>query len=83
MGVISCDKKDCNGIMCQYHTPSGDVCWECKDAFIEYVKSKGKDMLNINKTLSKWLDKPKKNTYGESFHIEETLNKYFEEHSRH
>lgn len=32
MGVITCDRRDCDGIMCDYRsTQYGDLCWRCFD----------------------------------------------------
>lgn len=45
MGVLACDRKGCENIMCDYYVPEvGYICYECKDeftAFLQYHEFRG------------------------------------------
>lgn len=41
MGVLACDRKDCDNIMCDnYVRGVGYICWECEREFKDYVDEK-------------------------------------------
>lgn len=46
MGVLPCNRKDCENIMCDtYISDVGYVCWECRNEFYKYLEKE-----NINPT---------------------------------
>lgn len=68
--------------MCDTYTPSGYICWECKDEFKEYLRAENSHPENegeINRELQRFMDTTKDNfVKGEDISIDD----YFTKHSR-
>lgn len=38
MGIMKCNRNNCNSILCKTHTDEGYICDECKEEFEEMAK---------------------------------------------
>lgn len=59
MGVMSCNRKSCENIMCDtYISAVGYVCYECQNEFKEYLTKQNIEVKNegeINRELEKFM----------------------------
>mgnify|MGYP003516642626 CR=1 FL=1 len=81
MGVMSCDRRECDNIMCDTYINSvGYVCYDCQKEFESFVSAKNK--IRTENKLMKWLnefmEKPKRQyqTVDEGITVEEFFRNY-------
>lgn len=84
MGVMSCCRKHCDGIMCDTYVPSvGYVCYECKEEFKKYLQQQNRDLTyftteKLTEKLEKFMSTPKNryNLGDETTTVEDFFDEY-------
>lgn len=76
-GVLACDRRGCDNIMCDIYVPSvGYVCWECKNEFVNQC-----DGADIEGRLTLFMEIDKSGrTLGDSYR--EKAEEFFKQHER-
>lgn len=78
MGVLNCDRTDCDNIMCDYYLSDfGYICRECKDEFnIQYIHQYYKLGLTIETAIMVFLKTSKVDDY-KAKEIEQVLDNFW------
>lgn len=83
MGVNSCDRPECENIMCDTYIDSvGLICYECENEFKEYIEKmedKPNTKYSILRELKKFMDS-EKNTFTEGKEMD--VNQFFQTYRR-
>ncbi len=78
MGVISCDRPNCENILCDIHLDEFDICNEC---FAEFKKSVGSSYLDNDSQIRYRLKIFMKTNRSEySSDNDSTIEKYLKKH---
>lgn len=81
MGVMSCSRSGCDGIMCDVYVDGvGYVCWECEKEFKDYLKKCGVNPTaegDIKRELQKFMVTSKDDyVYGKEINVDDFFNEY-------
>lgn len=76
MGVLACDRRGCENIMCDFYVPSvGYICCECKEEFVAQYNG----AINIEDDLSLFVNTYKFDRPTDSKVI---VEEFFKQHAR-
>lgn len=80
MGVISCDRKDCENVMCDITVANKNVCNECADEFMTLMGNEPKTPSDMGREFINFMKSPKPEyrTSG----VELTAQQFFDQNRR-
>lgn len=77
MGVLRCDRKGCENIMCDtYVAGAGYICEDCKEEFAEMYASKVSTEKEIMDSLTEFMEAEKNLSSNEEMSISEFFRKH-------
>lgn len=84
MGVLACDRKGCEHIMCDYLVDDKYVCTDCQGEFEEFVKNsdRGEEFSERNMLVMfrEFMDTPKDKDWSKTDRI--TVKEFFERNKK-